>query len=248
MFAYSTHARAIHWENPISLSLFDATNHPNSSRANIHAAFAYLQGALGTDDEAMKIEFSQKADELFLRAIALDKTGLSSTIGRIVAMQIIKKPVAKNYLLDLKQKLATRKLDMSTQSALSTLKNCQRDRICTLNNEDVSSLLISAISNPSVNDNLRASYYIFLADHYIAAENDLKKAEELIKEAIKLNSDELHYRLDLVNIYIGTRQFNLAKSELNTLKSLDRFKMLNHTIKNWETHLNKQIANSSEQF
>ncbi len=244
LLSYSTYARATHWENSFSLALHDVENHPHSSRSNVYAGLVYTQAAIGSENPTDKNNFAKQADEYFLRAIEYEKNGLSSSIGRLIILFLLREPIKDEFIKQLRNNLATKNIDASTQSALSTLIDCQIANVCLLKDDVLTDLM--STNNPSLNYKNRASLLIALSEYYIKSKNDPLKAIELTNEAISADPEKIRYRLVLVNWFIQSDNYNKAKIQLEELKQLDKFKFHKYDIDRWETVLSDSINSNTD--
>ena len=235
--AFTTHGRAEHWENPITLALFDVENHPNSSRTNIMAGIVYMQAALHAKSESDKLSYANQADHYFLTAIDLEKRGLSSSIGRIISLYLLKKPVEKEFFNKIVDDLKIKQVGPSTQSSLMSLIDCQIERVCKLPEQYLASLINSALNNPYLTSKNKASLLVTLAKYYGNNLGDLVKAEKLVLQAISTDQDTIRYRLILAIWHIHNKKYENAQAQLDILKELDYLNINSHDISKWQTIL-----------
>jgi hypothetical protein len=234
LLIFTTYSRAEHWRSPANLALIDVEHHPNSPRANIYAGQVFVNLAMNASTEEEKIEYASKADASFLKASELDKAGASSAIGRIVIQSIFNKEPDAQYIELTKQKLATRKLDTSTQHALITLTNCQLAKFCNIPHDIYISLIDTMINNDKVPKSYRASLLISKSLYYTDILHEYNAAKSFVKEAISLDPSTVHYRFDLVRIEILTKNYMQALTELQIIKKSDKYKIYSKNIAEWE--------------
>lgn len=244
-FAVATHGRAEHWESPITLALFDVENHPTSSRTNVMAGLVYLQAAVNSESDRDKHAYAEQADIYFLNAIELDKRGLSSSIGRIVSLYLLNKPIEKKFFNGIVQNLKTKNVGPSTQNSLLSLIDCQIEKVCRLPEESLTALLESAHSNPYLTPKDKGSLLVAFAEYHVKILGDLDKAEELIIEAIEIDKNTIRYRLVLANWQILNGKFVEAQNQLDILKELDTLNANAYDISKWEEFLNKMKMKNS---
>ena len=147
LLSYTTHARSTHWKSPANLALVDVEYHPKSTRANIYAGAVFVNLAMGTEDIIKKNEYISTADKYFLNASDLDKIGASPAVGRIIVQSIFKKDLDTKFIESTINKLSTRKLDASSQHALTVLTNCQLKSLCAIPHSVYFSLMDAMIGN-----------------------------------------------------------------------------------------------------
>jgi len=244
-FTAATHGRAEHWESPITLALFDVENHPTSSRTNLMAGLVYLQSAVNSESDRDKRTYAEQADKYFLNAIELDKRGLSSSIGRIISLYLLNKPIEKQFLEDVAQSLKTKNVGPSTLNSLLSLIDCQIERVCRLPEEYLTLLLESAHSNPYLTSKDKGSLLVAFAEYHVKILGDLDKAEELIIEAIEIDKNTIRYRLRLANWQILNGKFEEAQNQLDILKKLDTLNVNAYDVSKWEEFLNKMKMKNS---
>ncbi len=240
ILSYSTYARATHWESSISLALHDVEIHPRSSRANVYAGLAYTQAAVGSKKQIDRDNYAIQADKHFLTAIEFEKTGLSSSIGRLIILFLLNKPIEDTFLKQLIDSLSVNNIDASTQSAISTLVNCQIENVCLLEDDALTELMNISINNPTLNFRNRASLLITFSEYYIRSGNNHEQAIKLVNKAISLDPDNIRYRLVLVNWFYQFGDYFKAKEQLKILRKLDKFSFNKYDIDRWQTIINEK--------
>ncbi len=244
-FSFATHGRAEHWESPLSLALIDVENHPTSSRTNVMAGLVYTQAALNAKSENDKLAYAEQADKYFLTAIELDKTGFSSSIGRIVILYLLNKPIEIEYFDTLVDNLENGRVGPSTQSSLLSLIECNIERVCKLPEKYLVSLIEAVLRNPLLPTKDKGSLMVQLGRYYAESLANLDKAEELVKEAIKMDKSTIRYRLPLANWQILNGKYEEAQIQLNIMKQLDTLNMNAYDISKWESFLNDRRKNNN---
>lgn len=238
ILSYSTYARAIHWESSISLALHDVEIHPRSSRSNVYAGLVYTQAAIGSKKQIDRDNYAIQADKHFLTAIEFEKSGLSSSIGRLIILFLLNKPIEDTFLKQLTDSLSVNNIDASTQSAIATLVNCQIENVCLLEDDALTELMNISINNPTLNFRNRASLLITFSEYYIRSGNNQEQAIKLVNEAISLDPDNIRYRLVLVNWFYQLGDYFKANEQLKILRKLDKFNFHKYDIDRWQTIIN----------
>ncbi len=234
LLSFTTHARSDHWKNPANLALVDVEYHPNSVRANVYAGAVFVNLAMGTDDIVEKNEYINKADRYFLNAANLDKVGASSAVGRIIVKSIFDKHIDEEFIKSTITKLESRKLDASSQHALTVLTDCQLAGFCNVPHDLYFSLIDSMINNEKAPKKYRSALLVSKAIYYSDIFNNYSKSRELLNQAITLSSRSLHYRFDLVRIEVMAKRYEKALQELNKIKQNDKLKIYTKNTREWE--------------
>ena len=203
------------------------------------AGVVYLQAARNSETDRDKYAYAEQADIYFLKAIELDKRGLSSSIGRIVSLYLLNKPIEKEFFNGIVESLKIKNVGPSTQNSLLSLIDCQIERVCRLPEENLTLLLESAHNNPYLTPKDKGSLLVAFAEYHVKILGDLDKAEKLIIEAIKIDKNTIRYRLVLANWQILNGKFVEAQNQLDILKELDTLNANAYDISKWEEFLNK---------
>ena len=232
--ALTTHARAQHWNNPATLALYDVEHHPNSARANIYATAVYVNLALDAENENEKTEYAAKANEYISRAAQLDKIGASADIAKIIISSLLNNPIEEEFLYSLENKLLTRRLDSGTLNSIISLTDCQISGICKLTHHQYKVIIDSMINNQQIRSESRASLILIKGRYVIDKLGDFEIGERFIKEAIETDPKEVPYRFELVRLHVISGNYRQALSELNAVRSVDKFRIYKHTSDSWE--------------
>lgn len=195
LLSLSLVTRSMEWSSPVRHVLSEVKHHPESSRANDYAGFAYENAYLRTkNDDNRKI-----ATEYYWNAVKLDPNMIESLISLLSIERDDNKDEVVN---ELKSRLANAKSHSSWFSALERLIENQDD---TVNKE---SILLSFLSNPrSQGKRGQAMIYNLLAMN-ADKNNDVDAAGEYILRSIELAPNNVLYLLGYANWLGSTDNFN----------------------------------------
>ena len=231
----TTHARSQHWKNPAVLALYDVENHPNSVRANLYATAVYVNLALNSaKNESQKTEYANQADKFILKAAKLDKTGASPDLARIIVLSVLDLPIDDSFIKGVQNKLATRKLDASTQSSLVSITDCTIEGFCKLTHNQYKILIDTMINNQHISNPTRASLILSKSRYITEMIGDFELATRFALEAINMDPNKIVYRFELARLYILMNDLIKAKNEIDTIRNLDKYNFYDYNCDTWE--------------
>lgn len=219
VFATGTLLRATHWGNPAELAVIEARNHPESARANFDVGRLYEH--MAQQFPAQSGEYYTLAHDYFERATSADHNFINGLVGLILMSYVTNRPIDKNLVVELQDRLQNRPFGNGNTLALATLVVCQRAGNCNLSAADISSIFSAALSNSTLSGPARAAVLSMVSDLYVIYGQGSDKALEFAYLAIEVAPDEIQYRLNLINLLIISRKFEAAGEEIVLAKARD---------------------------
>lgn len=210
---FSTLLRAREWSNPLTLAATEAAHNPGSARA----AYEYGRTLVVLSGYHADSPLVPKAFEVFNRVADMPGSGILADVARITLASRTGHPIDNAWWQSIRQKLQQRPLSASDDEALKNLTQCQSDGRCAFDDNEMLQIYLAAVSRPDATASSLYSYAIFAGGRL----HDTDLALRLAYEAAN-KSNDLQYRLNLVDFLIRLKQYDSAAAQLDIIKNQDR--------------------------
>lgn len=211
LFCYVTTQRAYDWGNPIRFAFAEATEHPDSPRANYELGRT-LAIASGYRADSKLIEPAMQA---FERATALPGSDAAAPAGLIIVAGHMHQAIKAQWWQTLSAKLASQPPAQEDISALQSLADCQRKGECPNDTPQLLDAFLAALSHPGPSARLLAAYGAFAANQL----HDYALAESAFSDAASASPGNSAFKLDLVEVLILQEKLAAASELLDQLEA-----------------------------
>lgn len=222
---FVTFTRAEQWSSYVDLAVLEASNHPNSARANYELGRTYLALFESTGEQ----RFGPLADEALRAAIKSYRPGLASYFGLVQTAYYRGLEPDPDVVLALKNGLRTLPFYNGNSVFLQSFMLCQIDRRCSMPDREAISIFTAALENPRIPRATKAEVYKQLAQYYIGRLNDLDGGLNLIGDAIAVH-DDASTRIMLAQAFGMKGEFDKASDQLKRAAVLDRSRIYGELI------------------
>ena len=217
LLGFITFARSEQWSNPVDWAALEAANHPQSPRANYELARIYMFAMDQTKDQ----HYGDLADEALVRAMHAPGASVLPATGRVHLAYIRGRPPAESWIEDVRRAFAKPPFYNSSVSALTTLTNCQIEKICKFPEEALLDIYDAAMSNPAISNVARAEVLKVMANYWIAHRGNLAHGMVLIDQSLKI-SDAAPGRIMLAQAFRLGGHYAQALEQVNLATKLDK--------------------------
>jgi tetratricopeptide (TPR) repeat protein len=239
VFTINTAVRAGNWSNHVDLALVNVEHHPNSARSNIYAGKIYFELAAMTDNEA---HYLALARQHFKRATAADNYNLSGQFALLVLDDREGNPINQKQLMELAQRLQAETLSPATVNSLMSLNQCEQKGPCGLPSLALNILFRAILENPTLAGTQRSHVLTEITQHLVShgnIEGAIYFAERAVKDDPKSPQPHLNY----ANLLIATNQYDMANSQIQRARQLDRYHQFAKRIDQQQKLLEQALAN-----
>lgn len=237
-----TFLRAEQWGDPVSHTLHEAQNHPDSERAQLQAGRLYMRMMI---DEP-RPEYYAAAKE------ALDKSGRLATISVTSHFSLIQLSYLMNQPADpavvnaAVAVLSNGPMPPSVAPAFRALVDCQIFAYCKLPDEDVLRLGHAAVSNSRAIAGVTTQVAIYLAQYAIDKIGDGDLALKILIDAMARDPKSAALQLTVGKIYRVVGEFQRSQSHLDAAASLDSLGTYKTAIAEEREKLKRDVAHSQK--
>lgn len=220
LLASTTFTRSMQWSNNVDLALLEASNHPESARANYELGKVYLALLERTGDK----RFGVLSGNSFAVAANSFAPGVGPLFGSLhLAYYLNESPdhIIFGRLLD---KLENDPFYNGNTSFLNSFMLCQVEQRCRMPDADAIRLFEATLDNPRGPPQKRAEVYKILAQYYINRRKDLEKGIELI-DAASATFDSAATRIMYAQAFRLQGRFDDASKQLARAVELDSSKI-----------------------
>lgn len=216
--AFISHLRAKQWSDDLTRREVEVYNHPLSARAHYEMAIGLQERTFESGRGNAGI-YQQIRGHL-QAAATLDPSGKVATLGLLYLDCLAGLPQNPAHLSELKERLATRKysyMDRNAVQGLSTM--LAHNKLC-LSQDSVQSLLAAGLSNPTLDNALRGTYYTVGMDYAATILHDYPLALQFAEKAAAAAPNELALGVNLAHLYLQLGDLNAAKREYSRVSNL----------------------------
>lgn len=217
----NTSLRAGYWSDYGTLAMHEASNHPNSPRANAILGDVLATHALIASDKH-KDALYQSAKARYYRSTELQGSYANGLIEIIKLSQRLEYPTENSWLTELERRLRYEPYLTNTTIGLDTLIACQKTGECQLTEDNMSRLLKASLDNPTLKGRIRAETLTMASKYYIEQTHDVTSALYLIAQAAVTQPEDPRYRLHLATLLAMIGRYEDAKEELDKATATDR--------------------------
>ena len=217
LLASVTVTRSLQWSNNVDLALLEASNHPQSSRANYELGRTYLILLQTTGEE----RFGPLAEQALRDAAAGYQPGLGPLFGLVQQAYYRNIEPDPAVVTELELKLRDGAFYNGNTSFLNAFLLCQIDGRCRMPDAEAIRIFRSALANPRIPADKKAEVYKYLAQYYINRTSDLAKGVELIDEAAAVH-DSAGTRIMYAQALGLLGRYPEARAQLDRAALLDR--------------------------
>lgn len=219
LFAFSTHARANYWSDPITFVESEVARHPDSARNN--GEMAHIYASIDSDDPATKEINYLTARYHYEKATSLDPNYTHGLVGLIILSSTKNRPVEADWIAELKRRLEHTPFTAEKSNQLVGLATCQANGICKLANQEIESILRAPLRNLTLTSQNRAGVLSALSLYLVNIERDYPAAVTAMRQMADAAPQELEYRMTLIKFLNALGRHEEAKTQLNILSNLD---------------------------
>ncbi|WP_309933480.1 tetratricopeptide repeat protein [Variovorax paradoxus] len=213
---YVTWARAVEWSNPVDHAAIEASNKPNSDRANYQLARVYLRLLDQTKDQ----KYIELAEDSFQKAMHSYKAGNGAYFGMIHLAYYLGRDPNPRLIADLESRLRTLPFYTNNLGFLSAFVTCQMEKYCKMPDMDAISIMVAALENPHIYPVARAEINKLMAQYFINRFGDFSKGVEFINDAIT-ERDDVSTRIMLAQAYRLQGKLEEARTQLTKAEAMD---------------------------
>lgn len=216
LMAFITHVRALQWSNPVDWAALEASNHPESARANYELARNYMVLRANTGDE----RFGQLADEALDRAENSYLPGVLPYMARI-QLDYFRRQQPDPAIID-KVRFGLRQGPFYnvTVGLLTSFVTCQIEAKCLMPDKQAIGIVRDALENPHISKKDAAEVTKLEAQYQINRFGDLAEGVRLIEKASQMN-DIAPTRIMYAQALALQGKFRQALFQLDIAGSLD---------------------------
>lgn len=184
------------WAEPMRLAVALATRNPDSPRATYELGKLLLEEARS---DAQSPQWSMAYKE-FQNAAALPKSSSLAEQALIIMDARSEKPVPASVWRSFRAKLARREASSQDIQALYGVSQCRIRRQCEFDDQELfQTFLVALERNPR-----SPTVHVMYADFAFNVMGDTVLATRMIREAIRLRPDELHYQASLAKYLLAS--------------------------------------------
>lgn len=238
--AITTATRAYAWGNPIRFAQYEATHHPFSSRAHYEIGSVYAE--LLYKDPLNALPLYPLAIRAFEQATELSTTGTSGLFGLLTLSHHFGSDIPQEWLEETRRRLSSGPFAANNVNLLEWVATCENQTTCSLPDEIVESLFISAISNERLKGRIRSELLVSMGKFYILKKHDSEKAIFLFAQAAELSPHVTRFRIYLARALTQVGRFEDARSELNFAKSIDKLGIRKIEIIELDQDINQNLS------
>lgn len=215
--AFATSLRASQWADDFTRRQVEVYNHPQSARANYEMAIG-LQERTFEAGHPSPAAYQRIRDHL-QSATTLDTNSKLAPLGLLYLDCLADKPQNPASLTELMRRFATQKFSYMDRNAVQGLSIMLVNNKLCLPPLDVQRLLEAGLSNPQLDNSLRAALYAVGMDYALARLQDPHLALQYAQTAVAVAPSEVAFRSNLIHLYLRMSQLEAAKSEYSHLST-----------------------------
>lgn len=230
--------RAWNWRSPETMAMTEAYYHPKSPNATYQLGQLYANLILAGN----RPELFPQAEHVLLESLALPEPTIIPGSALAMLESQTGHPISPGLFNRMEYLLRTEHLSPPDTAGLYSLVNCYTHGHCILPEKDIENLFKAAFANPYLPENpghaadLHVIYGNLLAGHQV---HKLQQAREEMLKAVALNPGEPQYRINVVIVDLALEDIRLTEQDINALRRLNRFGILDDDIASLETDLEK---------
>ncbi|HVI55390.1 MAG TPA: hypothetical protein VM621_10090 [Luteibacter sp.] len=201
------------WNSPLDLAQALAERAPKSPRAQYELGRTYI--VLSHYDE--QSPFTPLAYAPLERGAALKGSTILPEQALIFLNSRLGRPLKDAWWDSITSKLRENKVGVQDESALGALSDCMRQGLCHLPVGRMMDAYLAALSHESKSARLLAMYSDFAWNQL----NDHELSVRVAREVVEVDGREPAYRISLINKLINLSRFDEARTQRDTLVTMN---------------------------
>ncbi|HET7396192.1 MAG TPA: hypothetical protein VFK12_07110 [Gammaproteobacteria bacterium] len=233
-FAGVTLQRAWNWRNPLTFAESEAYYHPDSPYATYELGHIYANLVIIQHDTKMLPE----ARRILLHSLSLPDSSAIPGTTLVMTESELGQPISPGLLKRVAELLSTRRITSSDTTGLYSLVGCYTKGLCTLPANALDPIFSAAFLNPELQPHAAADLHVIYGN-YLAGSTPqrLMAARQEMLKAAALVPSEPQYRINVVILDIAMQDAQLGQQDLNTVRQLNKFGLLDSDIADLEKKL-----------
>lgn len=237
--AVQTGRRARHWSNPATHGLYEAQNHPESSRANFEVGRYYWNQVLAGGDAEAKALYPMARRYVERSIVAPGENNITPTFVLLSMDGFRDLPVEQGRVDYLASQLERFPLTASNMAHLRSFVQGVIRGQCHLPAEVVQRILGAAVRNPSRSASIR-SMVSWSAAEYLFSIGANAQGLILARRTVEVSPENAQYHLELANVLLQLGHLEEYAEHLRDAKALDRLGTLSDRIVDLEGRLEEE--------
>ena len=213
--ALVTGIRSLQWADEFQRTQIEATDHPDSARANYEAARVVMQRTFESGNGS-PLAYHMVNFHLN-RAGALDKNSKSPLIGLLYLNCAAGLPKDIAIQTSLRERFSSTRFSFADRAVVQSLSDLLLERRLCLDSQEVKQLIEAGLSNPSADGLMRGMIYAVAMDYAAAIAHSIPQALAYAQAAVANDPDNVAFRINLIHLYIQSSKADDAKREFNAL-------------------------------
>ncbi|MEO8021001.1 tetratricopeptide repeat protein [Polaromonas sp.] len=212
-----TSMRSLQWADEFQRTQMEASNHPDSARANYHAATVAMQRTyeLGGGNPVAY----QMVQFYFKRAGELDTSSKAPLIGLLYLDCAAGLPQNAVIQSQLRERFSSARFSFGDRAVVHSLSALLvENRLC-LDDQEVKKLIEAGLSNPLADGLMRGMINAVAMDYAAAKMRSIPLALTYAQAAVASDPGNVAFRVNLIHLYIQSNKFNEARREYMILAS-----------------------------
>lgn len=204
LLAYTTWVRADQWSDNVTHAVFEATHHPQSSRAVFSAGRIHAKLAINGHDESIEPAFRYLES-----ASSTGQSGILPDVVMIKLASILDLPVKKVWYRRIIDNLE-QPIGAASINGLHILGECQW-HACNTPMQTMEKIYQTALNNYSLQDKARLGHvYASYATYQINALGQFEQGREHFIMAVKIAPHELQHWINLLKLLLTMQDYDAA--------------------------------------
>lgn len=240
-FAGVTLQRAWNWRGPVSLALTEAHYHPLSPNATYQLGQLYANLIL-VQHHTDLLPVTRK---VLLQSLQLPNSSIIPGTALVMTESQVGQPVSSSIYDRMTELLRTEHISSSDTIGLDSLVNCYTHNHCNLPPNILDQLFNAAFANPYVPESpgVAADLHVIYGNYLAGGKpRRLQEGREQMLQAAALSPYEPQYRINVVVIDLAMENADLANHDLQEVRKLNKFGLLDSDIKGLENNLARLVA------
>jgi tetratricopeptide (TPR) repeat protein len=210
--AGTTALRATEWGNPLLFAISEAEKHPLSPRSNYELGREYTI----LSDYRQDSKFIPLALDQFEKAAKIVGSDIEPDAAILMIVARMHYPKRPDVWQRMTQKLRDRPIGTEDIQAMYSLVACAINHDCPLPENELATAFQTAFSRPDKNAELLTTY----ANYQMNVTHDYATAIPLLHETIRMNPNNVQYRVNLIEVLHNIGDISEARTELDELHKI----------------------------
>lgn len=236
-FGSSTAIRAAQFGDFWGFSTMEAEHHPESSRANQHAAVSMIKLMMQSKEAPQQL-IKQTTDYLYRSANTNPNTTAPLFAAVLFLPELTGHPPPQYFMEELTTRLSQAIPDANINVYFTALLHQAQDGKLVMSASEVHYLCNSAERNPHISRGIKAEIITTEAIYTFSVENDAYRAREIIDRALKTDPLRIGIYVPAIWIYQEIGMWQDAELLLAQLKKLDIYGLNRNSIEMFSKRTN----------